>query len=213
MHETPQTPERIPIFKNMPGAVLALTLAIIGTYLVQVFAGARTENWLFLSGAVMGGPDFAGFDRPFGDVAPLFLHVFLHGGFFHIAMNMAMLLSLGPIVAMGLGNGTRAQIGFLVFFFFCALGGAMGQLLVYDVTGTSGLAIGASSAISGLLPAVGYLRGGWTEAARFSVPWILINIALAFAGDLFPLPIAWAAHLGGLAAGFAFPVFLALIRR
>ncbi len=213
MYNAPQPPERVPIFKNMPGGVLALTVAIIGVYLIQMFAGPRTENWLFLSGAVMGGPEFAGFDRPFGDTAPLFLHVFLHAGFFHIAMNMAMLISLGPIVAMGFGNGSRAQVGFLIFFFFCAFGGALGQLLVYDVTGTSGLAVGASSAISGLLPAVGFIRGGWREAARFSVPWIIINIALAFMGDIFPLPIAWAAHLGGLAAGFAFPFFVAMIRR
>ena len=47
-----------------------------------------------------------------------------------------------------------------------------------------------------------------------TLPWILINLALALlGGDVGVMQIAWAAHLGGLAAGFSFPLFLALARR
>ncbi|MEO0450767.1 MAG: rhomboid family intramembrane serine protease, partial [Pseudomonadota bacterium] len=69
-------------------------------------------------------------------------------------------------------------------------------------------------AISGLLPAVGYIQNGWRGAWSLSVPWIVINIGLAFlGGDVGFMSIAWAAHLGGLAAGFSYPVFQALARR
>ena len=87
------------------------------------------------------------------------------------------------------------------------------QMLWFAIDAQDGIAIGASSAISGLLPAVGYIRNGIKGAWSISVPWIVINLALAvFGGSLGALSIAWAAHLGGLAAGFTFPVFLALAK-
>ncbi len=209
----PDPAPRVPIFKNMPILVLVLAGAIIVATLVQFFGGTANENSMFASAAIIGGPEFSDLARPLGDIAPLFLHVFLHGDMFHLAMNMAMLLALGPIVANGLGPSLRSQIVFLVFFFVCALAGALAQMLYYDLSQTSGLAIGASSAISGLLPAMGYLKGGWREAARFSLPWLLINIVLALTGGIVALPLAWQAHLGGLAAGFLFPAFKAATQR
>ncbi|MEO0608703.1 MAG: rhomboid family intramembrane serine protease, partial [Pseudomonadota bacterium] len=164
--------------------------------------------------AVAGGPSFDGLVRPWGALAPYALHTFLHGGAFHLMMNMAMLIALGPIVAQALGKDGRAALLFLAFFFLCAAGGAAAQILYYVINAEDGIAIGASSAISGLLPAIGFLRNGWRGALSISVPWVVINLALALiGGDVGILRIAWAAHLGGLAAGFSFPVFLSLIKR
>jgi len=208
-------PERPPIFRRgFPTVVLALTGAIVAVTLIQFNAPNSVQDWMFAVGAIAGGPGFENVYRPWGDFAPYVLHAFLHGGSFHLMMNMAMLLALGPIIAQALGRGRASAILFLIFFFACASGGAAAQMLWYAIDAQDGIAIGASSAISGLLPAVGFIRNGWRGAWSISVPWIAINVVLALlGGDVGVMKIAWAAHLGGLVAGFSFPVFAALARR
>lgn len=207
-------PEKPPIFRaGFPKVILFLAVAIIAVTLIQFAASENVADWMFSVGAIAGGPGFENVYRPWGDLSPYILHVFLHGGAFHLMMNMAMLIALGPIAALALGREWRAALLFLIFFFVCAAGGAAAQMLWYAVNAEDGIAIGASSAISGLLPAIGYIRNGWRGAWSISLPWILINVALAFlGGDVGVMRIAWAAHLGGLAAGFSFPVFVGLSR-
>ncbi|MEO1552379.1 MAG: rhomboid family intramembrane serine protease [Pseudomonadota bacterium] len=207
-------PEKPPIFrKGFPAVILLLTGAIIAVTLVQFNASRQVQDWMFATAAVAGGPGFENVYRPWGAFAPYVLHTFLHGGSFHLMMNMAMLIALGPIVAKDLGNSTKGAFLFLAFFALCAAGGALAQVAWYAIEAQDGIAIGASSAISGLLPAVGYSRGGLKGAWSISVPWILINVVLAFlGGDVGVMQIAWAAHLGGLAAGFAFPLFTHLAK-
>lgn len=207
-------PQRPPIFRQgFPVVILALTGAIVAVTLVQFNSPDRVRDWMFAVGALAGGPGFENVYRPWGGFAPYVLHTFLHGGSFHLMMNMAMLIALGPIIVKPLGNSPRGAILFLIFFFICAIGGAAAQMFWYAINAQDGIAIGASSAISGLLPAIGYLRNGWRGAASISVPWIVINVGLAFlGGDVGVMRIAWAAHLGGLAAGFGFPVVLNLAR-
>ncbi len=209
-----QGPQRPPIFrKGFPIVILALTGTIVAVTLVQFNVPRGMQDWMFSVGAVAGGPSFENVYRPWGDFAPYILHTFLHGGAFHLMMNMAMLIALGPIVVQGLGTNARSAILFLVFFFVCAAGGAAAQMLWYAIDAQDGIAIGASSAISGLLPAIGFLRKGWRGAWSISVPWIVINIVLAvLGGDIGVMRVAWAAHLGGLLAGFSFPVFVTLSR-
>ena len=208
-------PEKPPIFrKGFPTVILLLTGAIVAVSLIQFNVPLRTQDWMFSIAAIAGGPSFDNVVRPWGDFAPYVLHVFLHGGAFHLMLNMAMLIALGPIIAKALKNTPQGAILFLAFFAVCAIGGGLAQMLQYAIEAEDGIAIGASSAISGLLPAVGYLQNGWRAAWSMSVPWVLINIVLAFlGGDVGVMRIAWAAHLGGLAAGFTFPAFLALARR
>ncbi len=210
-----QMPERPPIFREgFPTVILALTGAIVAVSLVQFNVSDQLEDWMFSVAAIAGGPAFDGIARPWGAFAPYVLHTFLHGGSFHLMMNMAMLIALGPIVVQGLGLGRRGAILFLAFFFVSAIGGAAAQMLWYAIDAQNGIAVGASSAISGLLPAIGFLRNGWRGAASISVPWIGINIVLAIlGGDIGMMRVAWAAHLGGLAAGFSYPLFLGLARR
>ncbi|MEL7108666.1 MAG: rhomboid family intramembrane serine protease [Pseudomonadota bacterium] len=215
VYDDPNTlPEKPPIFrKGFPVVILALTAAIIAVTLIQFNAPLQVQDWMFATAAIAGGPGFENVYRPWGDFAPYVLHTFLHGGSFHLMMNMAMLIALGPIVAKALGNSVRGALLFLVFFAVCAIGGAWAQMAWYAIEAQDGIAIGASSAISGLLPAVGYARDGWKGAWSMSVPWLLINIVLAFlGGDVGAFQIAWAAHLGGLVAGFSFPMFVALSR-
>ena len=209
-----ELPEKPPIFrKGFPGVILILAGAIIGVTLVQFNASARLEDWMLATAAIVGGPSFEGLTRPWGDFAPYLLHTFLHGGSFHLMMNMAMLIALGPIVVQALGTSLRASLLFLAFFAVCAIGGGVAQAVWFAVDAQDGIAVGASSAISGLLPAVGFIRDGLKGAWSLSLPWVLINIALAFlGGDIGVMQIAWAAHLGGLVAGFSYPIFVRLAR-
>lgn len=205
-------PEKPPIFREgFPTIILILTGAIVAVSLIQFNVSRDFEDWMFSVAAIAGGPSFENVVRPWGDFAPYVLHTFLHGGSFHLLLNMAMLIAIGPIIAQALGKSVYASILFLAFFAICAIGGGLAQMLWYAIEAQDGIAIGASSAISGLLPAVGFIRNGVKGAWSMSVPWILINIVLAFlGGDVGVMNIAWAAHLGGLVAGFSFPVFLSL---
>lgn len=205
-------PEKPPIFrKGFPVIVLLLTGAIVAVTLIQFSVSTNLQDWMFSVAAIAGGPSFDNVYRPWGDFAPYVLHTFLHGGSFHLMMNMAMLIALGPIIAKQLGNSPKGAGLFLGFFAVCAIGGGLAQMLWYAIEAKDGIAIGASSAISGLLPAVGFIRNRFKGALSISVPWILINVVLAFlGGDIEIMQIAWAAHLGGLAAGFSYPLFAML---
>lgn len=211
-HDPTDLPEKPPIFREgFPTVILLLTGAIVAVSLIQFNVSPELEDWMYSVAAIAGGPSFENVFRPWGDLAPYVLHTFLHSGSFHLLMNMAMLIAIGPIIAQALGKTLSASLLFLAFFSVCAIGGGLAQMLWYAVEAQDGIAIGASSAISGLLPAVGFIRNGFKGAWSMSVPWILINVVLALlGGDIGIMSIAWAAHLGGLAAGFSFPVFLSL---
>ena len=208
-------PERPPIFrKGFPRVILLLAGAIIAVSLIQFNVAIDTQDWMYSVAAIAGGPSFENVYRPWGDFTPYVLHTFLHGGSFHLMLNMAMLIALGPIISQALGRSLYSDMLFLGFFAVCAIGGGMAQMLWFAIDAQDGIAIGASSAIPGLLPAVGHIRNGMKGAWSISVPWIVINLALAvFGGSIGALSIAWAAHLGGLVAGFTFPAFLALAKR
>ncbi len=208
----PNSQDRIPIFKDMPPVLATLTLLIIGVTLLQLLGPSGIENWLLSAGGIMNPVYETSIDRPFGEWPPLVFHIFLHGGLFHLGMNMAAMLSFGRPVANAMGRSVKAGIAFLLFFAVCAIAGAFAQYGQYALEG-GGWTIGASSAISGLLPAAGWLQGGFKRACEVALPWALINLGLAAFGyfgsaDSLPFWIAWAAHLGGLAAGFSFPLFL-----
>ena len=61
--------------------------------------------------------------------------------------------------------------------------------------------VGASTGVSGLIAAVGWVTGGWRGMARLALPWIVINLGIAVAEHFIALPIAWAGHIGGTLAG------------
>ena len=212
---------REPLFNRLPPVVVALTAVIVLASSIQLISqwgfvlDPWVANWMFDAGAIAGGPEFAGVYRPLGHFAPLVLHVFLHGGIFHLVMNMMALVAFGPPVAIALGIGRKGAFAFLLFFAGCAIAGALFQIGWSEFTGQSELAIGASSALSGFIPAVGWLRGGLKGAVRISVPWVVINLVIAVVGEfmasIIGFRLAWAAHIGGVAGGIIlFPLLLAM---
>ena len=62
---------------------------------------------------------------PLFGLSPYILHVFVHAGWAHLLINLGVLLAVGPAVRRPFGPGLRGDTGFLVFFFACAIGGAV----------------------------------------------------------------------------------------
>lgn len=213
MLHSSEPPSRRPILTpNYPKVVLALGAVIAACSLIWFAAPHPYDIYILNAAALIGGPENAFLNQPLGPYAPYVLHIFLHGDATHLVLNLFALLVLGRIVALSFGRSRGAAWGFLGFFIFCAIAGGVFQMFVFAVSG-GGAAIGASSAISGLIPAFGYVRSGWSGAFSFGIGWLAINVAIALFGDALGLPIAWAAHIGGLFGGFAFPVFVGLVKR
>ena len=203
-HPPPPHRRSQPIFNEMPFIAVLLAIAVLATHaLDQIGAG---HVWFWGLGMVIAGPDG---ERFLGGYTSWLLHVFVHGGWLHAGLNAAAILAFGAPAARAFGRTLTGLIGFLAFFFTCALAGALAHEAVHWSDGAR--MVGASTAASGLIAAAGWARGGAAGMARLAVPWLVINLVLAVISGFAPTGLAWAAHLGGLAAGVVlFPLFLAV---
>ena len=136
---------------------------------------------------------------------------FLHGGAFHLIINMVMLAAFGAGAERVLGP--RRTLG---LFLVCGVVGAFAHLAIYPSLAAP--VVGASGAISGLFGAVLRLmasrprsRGG-IRLLPVALIWIGFAVLVGFAGapGAKGVQIAWAAHVGGFMAGLALlPLFAA----
>lgn len=197
-----------PIFNAIPPAVLLLAGAILLAGILGAISGALAE-WMFTAFVVVAAPEGVTMSQPLGPLAPYVLHILIHFGFLHIAMNLAILIGAGRPVGLAFGGGLRGTAGFLGLFLTCSAAGAVAQVLIPTAeVMTMG---GASTGVSGLLAAAGWVTGGWRGMARLALPWIGLNLLIAVTGFVFPVPIGWAAHIGGTVAGALLtPLFLAI---
>lgn len=190
--------------EHMPFVVLLLSGAIIAAFLLTGQYDLSAVNRLAVDyGIIPVRYDPSG-PAPYasiGDaVTPLFTHVFIHGGVFHILMNLLAYFQAAPFLARRMG-GAR----FLVLFFLSAIGGAIGYILI-DLQSQQP-AVGASGAICGVFGAY-FLAVRPTPQAALADPQVR-NAMLSFLGinvvlmAFLNLPIAWQAHLGGFIAGGA----------
>ncbi|AHG88432.1 Peptidase S54, rhomboid domain protein [Gemmatirosa kalamazoonensis] len=134
-------------------------------------------------------------------------YMFVHAGFWHLAVNMYMLWALGPRVERAMG--TRA---FVFFYAFCGLGGVVFQSLFVP---HEALLVGASAAIFGVLVAYA-MRWPNEEMYLFLVVpmkmrWfalflVALNLAAGAlsAGSVDGGGVAYLAHLGGAAFGLLY---------
>jgi rhomboid protease GluP len=123
---------------------------------------------------------------------------FLHVGLLHLAFNMWVLFTGGPLVERLLGN-----VGFLLLYLVSGLVGSVASLLWNPMMVSAG-ASGAIFGVFGALVAVGLRQRGSVPMEQVER---LRNSGLAFVGynlvfGFFIPNIDVAAHLGGLAAGF-----------
>lgn len=133
---------------------------------------------------------------------------FFHSGFDHLVMNCASLLIFGLIVFRGVrarfGPGTKGTVIFWTIYFAGVVLGSMAQWLrwsMMDVESTYG--IGASTGVSALFAAAGWVIGGWPRLGQYTLAFIALNLLMVF----FMPQIGWAAHAGGFVAGALLAIY------
>ena len=129
-------------------------------------------------------------------------YMFVHGGFWHIALNVYMLYVFGPRVEHA-WNATE----FTKLYIAAGLGGWLFHL----VFARDALLIGASSAVLGVSLAYAtqwpddevYLFGVLPLKVKWMVAFLVcLNLIVGMAGGGTGGGMAYLAHLGGLAAGW-----------
>ena len=136
-----------------------------------------------------------------GYVWQLVTYMFLHGGFWHIALNMFVIYMFGSALEQVWGSDR-----FLKYYFVCGLGAAAFSFVFsYNTTviGASGAGYGILLAYAILFPdAQIYVWGLLPVRARTLV---IVLIVIEFASGIMGQDgIAHFAHLGGMAAGFLY---------
>lgn len=158
--------------------------------------------------------------RPWSLPHRLVAAMFLHGGWLHLAGNLAFLLVFGDDVEARL----RAR-RFLLLYFASGLVATLAQTLVtpsspLPLVGASGAIAGVlgtflvlfpKARLSGVLPLGCLLLPMRTRAFLFLPAWFLLQLASALVEPLGQgAGIAWYAHLAGFTAG---PIVYAVVRR
>jgi membrane associated rhomboid family serine protease len=139
-----------------------------------------------------------------GEVWRLFTYQFLHGGVWHLAMNMLMLWMFGSELEQRWGRRF-----FLKYYFLCAVGGGLVYTLVRH--GTLVASVGASGAIYGILMAYAvwfpnrqvFLWFLFPIRVRYLVIFLMAIEAIQ-AIESTGTGIAHAAHFGGMAFGYVY---------
>jgi len=174
-------------FEGTGAIVTKILIAInVAVYLLELAAGGRldgTGNEIYTKG-VLYGPFVAD-----GDWWRLVTATFLHGGPFHLGLNMLALWWFGSAVEEVLGRGR-----YLLLYLVSGLAGSAGALLFTPDTPT----VGASGALFGILGAAVVLeRQGTHVFGGAALGIIAINLVFTFA-----VPgISIGGHLGGLVGG------------
>lgn len=175
---------------------IVLNLIIINAlvFATQMLLDGPDEK---ISRAIALWPYNSGLFKPYQLVS----HMFAHGGFLHILLNMYALWMFGSVLEKVWGPKR-----FLIFYLVCGLAAGVSQLFLSDAP-----AVGASGAVMGLLAAFAYLFPN-TEFFILPIPFPIkakYIVALYAAYDLFggfhpgkADNIAHFAHLGGLVMGF-----------
>jgi membrane associated rhomboid family serine protease len=225
------SPHKEPPAFNVPGAVLALLVAIVGVHLLIEWLPVEAQRQVLLLFALMPlRYDGVVEGLPGGIGAELWTPVtytFLHGGWTHLIVNSVWLLAFGSPIARRFG-----VLRFFLFYFLCGAAGALLHVLIYPASPMP--VVGASAAISGLMGGaarfvflgdgpLGALGGGQgfrgapqrragilasltdRRTLIFVGVWIGLNFlfgATALSGALgVTAQVAWEAHLGGFLAG------------
>ncbi|MBL0938818.1 MAG: rhomboid family intramembrane serine protease [Gemmatimonadaceae bacterium] len=180
-----------------PSAVYWLIGACVAVYFVQatLVGDANMARWF----------GYASGDVASGSMWTIVTYMFVHGGLMHLLLNMWTLWLFGPRVEMAWGAST-----FTWYYLWCGIGGWAFHSMFQQ---NGGVLVGASAAILGI--AVAYASRWPDDEVLFfgvvpmKVRWLvvfmaLINITMAVvdAGSLGGT--AYAAHIGGMVAGWVY---------
>jgi rhomboid protease GluP len=194
-------------------SLVALTPRVFMTW-VFVAANVAVFVAMLIAGVSAKDPDTQSLIRWGAAYGPLTLggepwrllsSTFVHIGFIHLLMNMAVLASVGPFVERLFGN-----LGYAVIYLFAGLAGSVATV----VWSPDVVSAGASGAIFGVYGAL----LGFLLRNRHTIPSEVLRGLLQRAGTTLVINIVWgitqprigmAAHLGGLAGGFIGALILA----
>lgn len=142
----------------------------------------------------------------------LVAYMFFHGDILHLASNMLFLWVFGDNVEDAMGHAR-----FLVFYLACGIAGGLAHALM--VPNSSVPLIGASGAVAGVIAAYLMLHPRvriWCLVFRFFPmrisaalalgAWIVLQVVMVLMPEVGP--VAWWAHIGGLAAGAVLILFM-----
>ena len=165
-----------------------VTYAIVGitalVYLLQLIPGSPVQQLLAFNSLYVA-PAFGTPFQPWRLITVLVVH----GGFFHLGLNMLAVWMIGRSLEPLLGRWR-----FLALYLLGGVGGSVGVALI-----APGIwVVGASGAVFGLLGAL--LVIGRHIGANISGILIVLGINLVI-GFIPGFQVAWQAHLGGLAIG------------
>lgn len=139
----------------------------------------------------------------------LFTSMWLHGGFFHLAINMFVFWSFGKII-----EKIWASKKLLILYILSGIGGSLLGLLYSPLYPSIAISVGASGAICGLLGAAAVLFPDMKVYILFFIPakikptafWFgVISLFLA-ATNILPM-IGHSVHLGGLIIGYLITLY------
>lgn len=193
-----------------PGTPVVLTL-VIANLLIHAFLPAQLFDsalrtfalWPLATGP-FSWPMGAGQFEPW----QLLSYGFLHGGLFHVGLNMLALWIFGRPLEWYWGPAR-----FLFFYLFCVVGAGLVQLLVATQAAGSGIlypTVGASGGVFGVLLGFGMLFPNQPiqllippirlKAKYFVLGYGLFTLAAGLSGTM--SGVAHFAHLGGMVFGF-----------
>jgi membrane associated rhomboid family serine protease len=204
---------------------LAIIIANVWVFFLELGQGPNLNRLVFLYGIVpsryVTRYGFANLTVS-GFVVPIFVSMFLHGGWLHLLGNMLFLFVFGRSVEDRFGH-----IEFLFLYFVSGFAGAVLHIVLNS--GSRLPSIGASGAIAGVLGAycVSFPRARITTLIflifffwTVQVPallllgyWFLIQFVMGY--QMLAIQsatgggVAWWAHVGGFTMG----LFLALVFR
>ena len=208
-----------------PGRTISLSLPPFAGWVKRIVIACGVVYFLQVALRVMWRPGYNGL-MEYGGLVPAYVlhwgmvwqlatYSFLHGGLWHLLINMLMLWMFGAQEEQDWGSKK-----FLEFYLFCVVGAALTTIAVAysPIPGVNAgsITVGASGGIYGLLIAFGMLYGD-REIFMFPLPFLIkakymvaLMIFLVIIATFDPGQggVANFAHLGGLLFGFLYIKFL-----
>jgi membrane associated rhomboid family serine protease len=175
-------------------ATIAIVVACSAMYVVQLLLAGRTEQSLLDLGAMQGR-----WVRE-GHPEALVSYAFLHGGIFHILMNMSALMAVGTALESIVGARRT-----LVVFTLSVIGGGLALLFFKPdqlVVGASGGIFGVMTALYGISLRGSDLPVRTRSRLRKSLgSTLVLNVLISFLPNVSAL-----GHAGGALVGFVLGV-------
>jgi rhomboid family protein len=211
--------------QSFPAATVVLIALNVLAFFYELSLGEALDVFIMRYGAVPLRFILVGQMEQVSSVErflPLFISMFLHGGWLHLGGNMLYLWIFGDNVEDRLGH-----VRFLLFYLVCGLVAALTQIYVnptskIPMVGASGAVAGVLGAylvlfphsrVLALIPILLFFQVVELPALLFLVFWFLmqfLNGAVSITGAPYSTGgVAWWAHIGGfvsgVALGFLFP--------